>query len=64
MPRLALPAAATASQTGAGKTFTMAGDIRHYTHRGIIPRAIHQVFREIDLHVDKLFSVTVSYLEV
>lgn len=25
-------------QTGAGKTFTMAGDLRNYQHRGIIPQ--------------------------
>jgi kinesin family protein 6/9 len=51
-------------QTGAGKTFTMAGDIRHYTHRGVIPRAIHQIFKEVDMRVDKLYTVQVSYLEV
>lgn len=33
---------------------------RNYTHRGIIPRAIHQVFREIDMRVDKLYKVQVG----
>ncbi|MBD0865943.1 MAG: hypothetical protein GDA36_10270 [Rhodobacteraceae bacterium] len=30
-------------QTGAGKTFTMAGDTSNYRLRGIIPRTIAQV---------------------
>ena len=34
-------------QTGAGKTFTMTGATENYQHRGIIPRAIAQLFREI-----------------
>eukprot|EP00798_Chlamydomonas_sp_ICE-L_P026444 gene26444-17543_t len=43
--------------TGAGKTFSMSGDARHYQHRGIIPRAVHDVFHNIDMMVDKLFTV-------
>lgn len=51
-------------QTGAGKTFTMSGGSAGYGHRGIIPRALHHVFREVDLRVDKMFRVQVSYLEI
>ncbi|GMH37608.1 hypothetical protein BSKO_05481 [Bryopsis sp. KO-2023] len=51
-------------QTGAGKTFTMSGDSSSYPQRGIIPRAIHHVFREVDLRVDKIYRVKVSYLEI
>ncbi len=47
-------------QTGAGKTFTMSGDLRHFQHRGLIPQAIHQIFREIDMRTDKLYQVHVS----
>lgn len=47
-------------QTGAGKTFTMSGDLKHYQHRGLIPQAIHQVFREMDMRVDKMYKVHVS----
>lgn len=32
-------------QTGAGKTFTMSGDAHNYAHRGVIPRALHHIFR-------------------
>jgi hypothetical protein len=42
---------------------SMAGDIRNYQHRGVVPRAIHHIFREIDLRVDKLYDVACSYLE-
>ena len=42
-------------QTGAGKTFTMCGDARNYHHRGIIPRALQQIFREIHLRTDKMY---------
>ncbi|KAF5841849.1 kinesin-like protein [Dunaliella salina] len=51
-------------QTAAGKTFTMAGDLHNYVHRGIIPRSIHHTFQEIDMRVDKLYKVHVSYLEI
>ncbi len=47
------------AQTGAGKTFTMSGGSAGYGHRGIIPRALHHVFREVDLRVDKMFRVQV-----
>ncbi|MEW5314042.1 MAG: hypothetical protein WDW38_005568 [Sanguina aurantia] len=51
-------------QTGSGKTFTMSGDVRQYQHRGLVPRAIAHVFREVDMRVDKLYKVQVSYLEI
>lgn len=47
-------------QTGAGKTFSMAGDLRNYQHRGIIPRAISHVFREMDMRVDKIYKAHVG----
>lgn len=51
-------------QTGAGKTFTMAGDLRNYHHRGVIPRALHHIFRDIDLRVDRIYKAHVSYMEI
>ncbi|KAG2434981.1 hypothetical protein HYH02_011980 [Chlamydomonas schloesseri] len=51
-------------QTGAGKTFTMSGGGTAYAHRGLIPRAIHHVFREVDMRADKMYRVHVSYLEI
>jgi hypothetical protein len=51
-------------QTGAGKTYTVAGEARQYARRGIIPRAIHQIFREVDARVDKQILVRMSYMEI
>ncbi|RHY60733.1 hypothetical protein DYB28_007706 [Aphanomyces astaci] len=51
-------------QTGAGKTFTMIGDTRNYQHRGIAPRAIAQVFQEIENRIEIESTVHVSYMEI
>ncbi|KAI8917458.1 armadillo-type protein [Entophlyctis helioformis] len=51
-------------QTGAGKTFTMTGATENYKHRGLIPRAISHVFREISERPTLAFTVRISYLEV
>ena len=44
-------------QTGAGKTYTMTGATENYKDRGIIPRAITQLFREIDEMLGNVVSV-------
>eukprot|EP00118_Oscarella_pearsei_P007443 m.36588 g.36588 ORF g.36588 m.36588 type:complete len:779 (+) comp32263_c0_seq2:38-2374(+) len=51
-------------QTGAGKTFTMTGTTENFKHRGIIPRAVSQIFREVDERSEQSVSVRVSYLEI
>nr|XP_033787756.1 kinesin-like protein KIF9 isoform X2 [Geotrypetes seraphini] len=51
-------------QTGAGKTYTITGATENYDHRGIIPRAIQQVFREIEERSNYHIKVRVSYLEI
>ena len=51
-------------QTGAGKTFTMTGATENYKHRGLIPRAISHVFREVAERPTLAFTIRVSYLEV
>ncbi|XP_077349676.1 kinesin-like protein KIF9 [Lithobates pipiens] len=51
-------------QTGAGKTHTITGTTENYTHRGIIPRALQQVFKEIGEQSDNSVTVRVSYLEI
>uniref|UniRef100_A0A8C4Z481 Kinesin-like protein n=1 Tax=Gadus morhua TaxID=8049 RepID=A0A8C4Z481_GADMO len=51
-------------QTGAGKTYTMTGTTESYRQRGIIPRAVEQVFQEVAKRSDHIFSVQLSYLEV
>lgn len=45
-------------QTGAGKTYTMTGDHpQSYRQRGIIPRAISQVFAEIKQRFESSISI-------
>ncbi|XP_042746616.1 kinesin-like protein KIF9 [Lagopus leucura] len=51
-------------QTGAGKTYTMTGATAEYKHRGIIPRAVQQVFKAIACSVDSFITVRISYLEI
>ncbi|XP_009470742.1 PREDICTED: kinesin-like protein KIF9 [Nipponia nippon] len=51
-------------QTGAGKTYTMTGATAEYKHRGIIPRAIQQVFKATADSVDPSVTVRISYLEI
>ncbi|XP_030052834.1 kinesin-like protein KIF9 [Microcaecilia unicolor] len=51
-------------QTGAGKTYTITGATESYDHRGIIPRALQQVFREIEARPNYAITIRVSYLEI
>eukprot|EP00963_Diacronema_lutheri_P007211 scaffold631_cov318-Pavlova_lutheri.AAC.1 len=51
-------------QTGSGKTFTITGGPERYEDRGIIPRAVSMVFKEIQEHADTRYDVRVSYLEI
>ncbi|NWH50436.1 KIF9 protein, partial [Fregata magnificens] len=51
-------------QTGAGKTYTMTGATAEYKHRGIIPRAIQQVFKATAHSIDPFVTVRISYLEI
>eukprot|EP01112_Ceratiomyxa_fruticulosa_P010632 TRINITY_DN2820_c0_g1_i1.p1 TRINITY_DN2820_c0_g1~~TRINITY_DN2820_c0_g1_i1.p1 ORF type:complete len:954 (+),score=259.19 TRINITY_DN2820_c0_g1_i1:209-3070(+) len=51
-------------QTGAGKTFTMTGATENYKHRGIIPRTISHVFKEVRQRPDSAIVVRISYVEL
>uniref|UniRef100_A0A8C3M427 Kinesin-like protein n=1 Tax=Geospiza parvula TaxID=87175 RepID=A0A8C3M427_GEOPR len=51
-------------QTGAGKTYTMTGTASEYRNRGIIPRAIQQVFKSAAKFLNILVTVRISYLEI
>ncbi|XP_044194922.1 kinesin-like protein KIF9 isoform X1 [Thunnus albacares] len=51
-------------QTGAGKTYTMTGSTESYKQRGIIPRALQEVFQEVEKRTEHAFSVHLSYLEI
>ncbi|KAE9286004.1 hypothetical protein PF001_g21640 [Phytophthora fragariae] len=51
-------------QTGVGKSFTMIGDTRNYQHRGIAPRAIAQLYQEVESRIELQYTVRVSYMEI
>lgn len=51
-------------QTGAGKTFTMIGNTGDFGQRGVTPRALNQLFREVEVRTDMDFTITASYLEI
>jgi kinesin family protein 6/9 len=51
-------------QTGAGKTYTMTGTSKNYDQRGVIPRAISQVYKEMEDRGEQAVTVRISYLEI
>ena len=51
-------------QTGSGKTYSMLGLTNNYKQRGIIPRAIQQVFHETREKFDQAITIRVSYVEI
>ena len=54
----------TYGQTGSGKTFTMMGDINNYEHRGIAPKALGQIFGEVNSRIEFEFKVSCTYMEI
>ena len=42
----------------------MTGASENYKHRGLIPRAISHIFREISDKPDMAFTLRISYLEI
>ncbi|XP_048779143.1 kinesin-like protein KIF9 isoform X1 [Ostrea edulis] len=51
-------------QTGAGKTFTITGATESYKQRGLVPRSLSQLFKEIEERPEYAITVRVSYLEI
>ena len=51
-------------QTGSGKTFTISGSQSNFNYRGIIPRAISRLFKEMETKPEFEFVVSISYLEI
>lgn len=50
-------------QTGAGKTYTMSGGT-DFKSRGMVPRAIGQVFNDITNKPEQSFEIRCSYMEI
>ena len=51
-------------QTGAGKTFSMTGATENYQQRGIIPRTIQNLFKEVNSRQDRMYNIRIGYLEL
>ncbi|KNE54260.1 hypothetical protein AMAG_00252 [Allomyces macrogynus ATCC 38327] len=51
-------------QTGSGKTFTITGGAEKYSDRGLIPRTIQFIFKEMTKRPNRKYQVSVSYLEI
>ena len=53
-------------QTGAGKSYTMMGEMDDDTKKGVIPRIVEQVFNAIMVHgsASVEYTVGISYLEI
>ncbi|KAJ3390452.1 Kinesin- protein 6 [Entophlyctis sp. JEL0112] len=51
-------------QTGSGKTFTITGGAERYSDRGIIPRTLQFIFKEIQARSGFSYTVGISYLEI
>jgi len=50
-------------QTGSGKTFTITGGAERYADRGIIPRTLSYLFKEMKKR-EEMINMMVSYLEL
>lgn len=51
-------------QTGAGKTFSMTGATESYSQRGIIPRTIQHLFKEVNNRQDRAYNIRIGYIEL
>ena len=51
-------------QTGSGKTYTITGGTDHYDDRGIIPRTISYIYKEIQNRTHASYKIQISYLEI
>ncbi|XP_033751791.1 LOW QUALITY PROTEIN: kinesin heavy chain-like [Pecten maximus] len=51
-------------QTGTGKTFTVEGGAKSYAQRGLQPRALSMIYKELEKRQDEDISVHISYLEI
>ena len=50
-------------ETGAGKTYTMSG-ANDFKNRGIMPRALTMLYKEIKKRVDQDINVRISYMQI
>ncbi|ORZ38911.1 P-loop containing nucleoside triphosphate hydrolase protein [Catenaria anguillulae PL171] len=51
-------------QTGSGKTFTITGGAERYSDRGLIPRTVQFIFKQIAQRPKYQYQIAISYLEI
>jgi len=51
-------------QTGAGKTYTMTGSQTQFKYRGILPRAVTQIYALTGNKFDQAITIRISYAEI
>ena len=51
-------------QTGSGKTYSMLGLTNNYKQRGMLPRAVQQLYHETSFKFDQAITIRVSYVEI
>ncbi|XP_012566927.2 kinesin-like protein KIF9 [Hydra vulgaris] len=51
-------------QTGSGKTYTITGSCHNFQQRGLVPRTISQLYKEINERHEQEISVKISYLKI
>ena len=51
-------------QTGSGKTYTITGGAERYDDRGLIPRSIQFIFKQIQARKEQIYEFKISYLEI
>lgn len=51
-------------QTGSGKTYTITGGAERIEDKGIIPRTLNYLFKEINKRNDYQYEVKIAYLEI
>jgi len=50
--------------TGAGKTYTMTGSATIFKYRGLLPRAINQIYQQTSAKFDQAITIRISYCEI
>lgn len=51
-------------QTGSGKTYTLTGGPDRYCDRGLIPRTITTLFKEMKSKINCSYTVSISYFQI
>ena len=51
-------------QTGAGKSYSMTGSNTQFKYRGMVPRAISQLYALTQNKFDQAITIRVSYAEI